>query len=306
MKTTSSARASQPSGRFFNGIALAVLGGLTVMGCLQEPDVIVRGEEGSPMGGLMGEGGRMGEGGAGGRELPSTETCNGLDDDQDGTLDEDLTPPPAALSEGVCIGQVQRCAGADGWQPPDLGAILDYEASERRCDALDNDCDGVTDEALEMACGVDEGACTAGVQQCEDGAFSACRSAVEPTPEVCDFVDNDCDGEVDDGLECACADGAQQECGTDIGLCQVGQQACVDGRWGPCEGEVGLTAEVCNNQDDDCDGQIDDSIAGIPTMCGTGECAAAGVSSCVAGEMVFLVPLHSLQGRYPHSLSVVV
>jgi hypothetical protein len=104
--------------------------------------------------------------------------------------------------------------------------------------------------------------------------------------EICDALDNDCNGEVDDQIDCDCVNGQQQVCGTEIGLCEEGQQVCADGQWGACEGEVAPVAEECNDQDDDCDGQIDDSIGAIETECGVGECAAQGAMTCQGGEML--------------------
>ncbi len=69
------------------------------------------------------------------------------------------------------------------------------------CDGEDNDLDGLTDEkedgtALTLDC---SNLCGVGVQTCASGAFGDC-SAPPPTAEVCDRVDNDCDGQVDEGV----------------------------------------------------------------------------------------------------------
>jgi hypothetical protein len=98
--------------------------------------------------------------------------CDGLDNDCDRLVDEALDAPPCALQAGVCAGRRQRCAGALGFaecRAADYG--LDYEASETRCDGLDNDCDGVVDEGITRAC--DRG-CGAGVETCVDGVFQGC------------------------------------------------------------------------------------------------------------------------------------
>lgn len=125
-----------------------------------------------------------------------------------------------------------------------------------------------------------QGPCAAGVQTCVDGSWSACTPIREPTQELCNKIDDDCDSVVDE--DCwTCKPGTKQECGTsDIGTCQYGTQFCKDGQWGDCEGAITSVAEVCFNQlDDDCDGQTDENCGackpGENRICGdtdTGAC----------------------------------
>jgi GH25 family lysozyme M1 (1,4-beta-N-acetylmuramidase) len=68
--------------------------------------------------------------------------------------------------------------------------------------------------------------------------------------EVCDGVDNDCNGGVDESLT--------RRCGSDVGECRSGVQTCRAGDWGVCDGEIGPRAETCDAKDDDCDGQTDE------------------------------------------------
>lgn len=110
------------------------------------------------------------------------------------------------------------------------------------------------------------GMCQAGRNQCNaDGtAWSGCVGEVQPQAETCtNPFDEDCDGEVDDGLDCSgCSIGQRIDCYSGppatlgVGICRAGAQTCSFTRvFGPCVGEVVPQVERCATPgDDDCDG----------------------------------------------------
>jgi hypothetical protein len=216
---------------------------------------------------------------------PSTEACNAVDDDCDGSVDEG-NPGGGRVcgsSAGVCETGVQQCvAGA-------LVCVGAREGGPEVCNNLDDDCDGAVDDATTdggAACnlapsGVATGACTStGRVSCVAGAL-VCVGAPAPSAELCNAVDDDCDGSVDEDDP-----GAGGLCGTDLGRCTPGNFECRDGAL-VCAGEVGPSAELCNGIDDDCDGTVDDGNPDGGAACGetTGECAA-GALVCRGGTLV--------------------
>ena len=153
-----------------------------------------------------------------GQTLPKEEDCNGIDDNCDGKIDNDIKIKKAcAISYGVCASGSQTCSKGK-WvacKATDYGK--DYEKKESKCDGKDNDCNGIIDEYC--ACKKDgekrpcysgrkgtegKGLCKKGEQVCTKGKWTGCQNQVTPAREICqDKKDNDCDGQIDEKTQYA-------------------------------------------------------------------------------------------------------
>ena len=196
----------------------------------------------------------------------AAELCDTLDNDCDGDTDEGVTSPFYADGDGdgygVEAGAVSACEPPDGYTAlpgdcDDADARFNPGASESDCaDPNDYNCDGSVGFADNDADGF------AACEECDDGV-----AAVNPdADELCDGVDNDCDGLIDPGEALDATSYYADTDGDGFGDADYLQRACAQPQGyvlslTDCDDrDVAVNPdadEVCDGVDNDCDGRID-------------------------------------------------
>ncbi|MCB9764212.1 MAG: putative metal-binding motif-containing protein [Alphaproteobacteria bacterium] len=255
----------------------------------------------------------------------AAELCNGIDDNCDGTVDEDGAVDATLWYDdsdsdgyGDASASTRACSQPSGTVSDrsdcDDGDSAVNPAATEVCDNVDNDCDGTTDEddAADASTwyadydGDGEGATRLTLTQCDqptgyvsntDDCDDTDAAINTSAAEVCDGVDNDCDGLVDDDdsdVDTATGSTFYLDSDSDTyGDSASTTQAC-DAPSGyvaddtDCDdGDVAINpgaAEQCNGIDDDCDGVADSGLLGSDSLCAAESCNEILVTGSSTGD----------------------
>jgi hypothetical protein len=243
----------------------------------------------------------------------AVEICNNVDDNCNGETDEsgskgctvyyhDLDGDGFGSSnDSSCMCKSKQTSEwilqtGDCDDTPGSGAKI-HPGVDEACDAVDNNCNGKTDEQGAIGCKlyyVDQDGDTYGVTSsglclcaptssnkagqpgdCDDGT-----AAVNPSqPEICDNIDNDCDGKTD-------GKAADASCG----VIAAGKSKCLDG--GIC-GTGGCDKgfyDINNDPTDGCECKDVSSVGNLGIFCGVpidaGILGDGGASIQKAGQIL--------------------
>ena len=197
------------------------------------------------------------------------------------------------------------CAGQRFCGPTGLTACDAPVPASETCNDVDDDCNGLTDDGVpSAACQVQNqfGTCKGKTTGCL-GAVPVC-DALTPKPEVCNGLDDDCDGQTDNGI---CEDGNPCTIGSCVGsgcqqvlattglpcndgnACTLSDECtgavCIGGDLLGCDDKNDCTQDACDPKKG-CvhlalDGTpcVDDANACTQDVCQAGQCAHPGVAS---------------------------
>ena len=243
------------------------------------------------------------------KTVPPPEVCNGKDDNCNGLIDEGVsnacTPvapnspsdpdnQPGTLKHcapEICDCLDNNCNGQvdEGCTMNACGVSTYCPVPPETCNGLDDNCDGDIDEGFNVG-----GACTnGGVGACLRGGIWLCNAGggrtcdaptVTPQPELCNNIDDNCNGQVDEGT----LPGVGVACGTALGNCRAGVTQCVNGKI-VCSTSSMPGVETCNGLDDNCDGVVDNGNfpqTGMTCLCPGLDGSKVDVGTCKAGHLI--------------------
>ncbi len=220
------------------------------------------------------------------------EVCDGIDNDCDTVIDNGVGT--MYYADGDDDGYGDPASGAVACEQPD-GTVLDntdcddtnnkaFPTNPEVCDEVDNNCDGTVDEGVENTYYADvdndgygdpaapDFACAlpTGYSNTNDDCNDAVAAINPGAPEICDSIDNNCDGNVDEGTAVDASTWYADTDGDTYGDLNAPQNACTQPAGyvadaTDCDDTVVTTypgaTEFCDGVDNDCNGTADDDYA---------------------------------------------
>tara|TARA_R100001591_G_scaffold66449_1_gene75762 strand:- start:3113 stop:5005 length:1893 start_codon:yes stop_codon:yes gene_type:complete len=214
------------------------------------------------------------------------------------------TPEPEILPE--CIEcKMYFCPPLDSiWQKEICMNICDDPQtlySQTECTQF-MECDPTQYLIKELDCTTEDGYPGTQNQVCNKGKIEYTDCVTDCEEESCNYKDDDCDGEIDEGQlndcnECGLipaedCNGYDDDCDGIIDealfqpcstACGAGYEMCYDGNWISCTAPPALE-EICDGLDNDCDGAIDEDLDCICTIQDVGTLFPCQDSPLICGQ----------------------
>ena len=171
----------------------------------------------------------------------ATEVCDSVDNDCDLLIDENLSTDldsDGHYAIGSCLAPADDCDDTNQTIYPGVPEI---------CDGQDNNCDGVVDEGLAFDNDAD------GFTNCNGDCDDANPTIHPNAAEVCDNIDNDCDLLIDEDLSTDLDNDGHYA----FGGCLTPADDCDDTNQSVYPG----APEICDGQDNNCNGTVDEGMA---------------------------------------------
>ena len=204
----------------------------------------------------------------------TTEICDGIDNDCDGSTDEGDVCAGGCSSDAECDdglfcngAEVCNAGSCEAGTPPSCDDAVGCTTDS--CNELADRCDHTP---VDSVC--DDGLYCNGSETCN--VLNDCQAGADPCPEgTCDEAGDTCDlgcqndAECDDGVFC-----------NGVEVCNAG--SCESGTPVSCDDGVGCTTDACNENTDSCDHTPVDSVCDDGQFCNGSETCDA-VNDCQAG-----------------------
>lgn len=252
------------------------------------------------------------------------EICNGIDDNCDGQIDESVQSTFYLDLDGDGFGDASHttmaCSVPSGYSAnaddcDDTNLNINPSATEV-CNGIDDNCNGQIDEGVQTTFYADADgdgfgdlnstilACTSpsgyveNADDCDDTNFEINPSAME----VCNGIDENCNGQIDEGVQStfyADADGDSFGDSNSMTIACTAPSGYVENADDCDDTNFNINpnaTEVCNGVDDNCDGQIDETDLAVNLTAGTIACAGGTTTLTANGTSGFPPYQYSLNG----------
>lgn len=238
-----------------------------------------------------------------GEVKPSSEICDGKDNDCDGQIDNSFIEKDQSCVVQHLKGECQTGKYTACNKGSKVCTSIVAPKAELCGNGKDDNCDGSVDENPPCSCKNGEtrecytgpsstknvGVCKPGKQECKNFTWQTCQGQILSSKEICDGKDNDCNGKTDEsfpekGLTCKNPKA--------LGECLVGTYTKCQNGQKICESIKKPIQEICENKkDDDCDGKIDENPPCVcktneTRECYTGKSGTKGVGICSPGKQI--------------------